>query len=67
MTTLTGNALTYFQLVSLKGAVKLEAKGMKRRGKSATMIVRQMFNLPVGTSRDVLVERLEQEIKEFQE
>ena len=65
MTTLTGNALTYFQLSSLKGAVKLEDKGMKRRGKSATMIVRQMFGFPVGTARSVLVERLEQEMKEF--
>lgn len=65
MTTLTGNALTYFQLATLKGAVKLEDKGMKRRGKSATMIVRKMFNLPTSTSRAVLIERLEQEMKEF--
>lgn len=67
MTTLIGPQTALFQLCALKGAVKLEANGMKRCGKSATLIVRQMFNFPVGTSRDVLVERLEQEIKEFQE
>ena len=64
-TVLTGNALSRFQLCALKSAVKLEDKGMKRHGKSATMIVKQMFNLPVGTPRSQLIERLEQEIKEF--
>lgn len=53
------------RLAALKAGVKLEARGMTRRGKSCTMIVRQMFNLPVGTSRDTLIERLEKEIKEY--
>lgn len=62
---LTGTQIARFQLVALRGAVKLEKLGMKRRGKSATMIARQMFNLPVGTSRDVLIERLTECIEEF--
>ena len=55
----------YARLAALKGGVKLEARGLKRHGKSCTMVVRQMFNLPVGTSRDVLIERLEKEMEEL--
>lgn len=65
MTAMTGLAIARFQLVVLKGAVKLESKGMKRRGRSATTIVRQMFNEPASTSRDVLIQKLEAAIQEF--
>jgi hypothetical protein len=51
--------------MALRSAVKLEAAGMKKRGKSATAIVREHFKLPVGTSREVLVERLNKCIEEF--
>lgn len=65
MTTLTGLAIARFQLMALRSAVKLEAKGMKRRGKSATMIVRQHFGLPTGTTREVLIEKLDKCLEEF--
>ena len=42
-----------------------QSTGMKRRGKSATAIVKQMFGLPVNTHRNVLVNLLTKEIEEF--
>lgn len=33
--TVTGSAIDLFQLCALRGALKLEALGMKRRGRSA--------------------------------
>ena len=62
---ITGMGVHVARLAALKGGIKLEARGMKRRGKSCTQIVRQMFGLPVSTSREVLIERLEREILEL--
>lgn len=46
MTSITDpNGIEYFRLSSLKGAVKLESLGMKRRGTSATSIARKELGL----------------------
>jgi hypothetical protein len=39
------SAIRIFQLVTLRSAVKLEALGMKRRGRSATAITKDLFKL----------------------
>ena len=62
---LEGAGVHVARLLALKGGVKLEGLGMKRRGKSCTMIVRQMFGLPISAKREELIARLEKEIKEF--
>lgn len=55
-----------YQLLAIRGAVKMEALGMKKRGRSATMTARLMFNLPVGVSREIIIEKLNEAIKEFE-
>lgn len=59
---LTGDAITHFQLLAWRGAVKLEALGMTRHGRSATAIVRDHFKMKKGTPRDKVLERLNEEI-----
>lgn len=49
------------RLLVLRKGVQLEAKGMKRRGRSCTQVVRMMFNLPCGT-RQECIEKLEEEL-----
>jgi len=41
----TNRQIKIFQLLTLRQAVKLECLGMKRRGKSATVIVKDMLGL----------------------
>lgn len=41
----TQRQIKIFQLLTLRQAVKLECLGMKRRGKSATVIVKDMLGL----------------------
>lgn len=65
--TLTSSVdIARYQLLVLRGAVKMEAFGMKKHGRSATMTARLMFNLPVGVSREVIIEHLNEAIKEFE-
>jgi hypothetical protein len=40
---ITGSDIEKFQLLALKGALSLELKGMKRRGRSALSIVKERF------------------------
>jgi hypothetical protein len=42
---ITGNDIDTYRLLALKGALKLETLGMKRRGPSAYSIVKKEFNL----------------------
>lgn len=41
----TNRQIKLFQLLTLRQAVKLECLGMKRRGKSATVIVKDLLGL----------------------
>jgi hypothetical protein len=60
MTMITGNAITLFQLLAVRGAVKLEALGMKAsRGINATRDWKRHYG--VKTREEVLA-RLEQDI-----
>lgn len=59
----TPEAIDRFRLVALKGALKMETLGMKRRGQSAYSIVKQEFGFK-GNKASVL-KQLEQKIKEI--
>lgn len=65
MTTITGSQIDRFQLVALRGAVKLEKLGMKRRGQSAAMIAKNQFDLPKSTKYDDVIARITKAIEEF--
>lgn len=44
-TVLTGDAINQYRALALLSALKLEVKGMQRRGPSAYSIVKAEFNL----------------------
>jgi len=50
----TPNSILYVSLASLKGAVRLEGLGMKRRGRSATAIAKQIFGLRTRDRQKIL-------------
>jgi hypothetical protein len=52
------------QLITLKGAVKLEARGMKRRGRSAKVIACELLGMSTRTSHDKVVAEIERRLKE---
>ena len=57
-TVITGeNSIRYFRLLALRGALKLECLGLKRRGQSAASIIKQEFGLK--GSKKVLLAQFE--------
>jgi hypothetical protein len=50
----TGEGIKVFQLLALRGALKMEAIGMKRRGKSALSIVKAQTGLKARTAEDMV-------------
>jgi hypothetical protein len=47
----TPKDINLFRMMSLKGALRLEVKGMKRRGRSAYSIVKEEFALKGNKQR----------------
>lgn len=43
-----------YQLLALKGALKLETIGMKRRGQSAFAVVKRITGLKAGSAKKLL-------------
>jgi succinylarginine dihydrolase len=56
MTTLTGNQIEAARLLTLRQALKLELRGMKRRGRTAYSILRDMG---FRGSREAVLEQLD--------
>jgi len=57
------NKIDFIQMCTLRGALRLELKGMKRRGKSAYAIIKRNYGLR-GNKQSVLTqlcEKIEQE------
>jgi hypothetical protein len=67
MPIITGANIQRFQLVTWRVAIGLEAKGMTRRGRSVTAIVRDHFKMKKGTSRMAVWQRLNEEIAKYEE
>lgn len=47
-------------------ALRLEARGMTRRGRSVTAVYRDYFDLPARCSRATVIKRVEQEIDKLE-
>lgn len=56
MTTLTGNQIEAARLLTLRQALKLELRGMKRRGRTAYSVLRDMG---FKGSREAVLEQLD--------
>lgn len=58
------NAIYICRLAALKGAVKLEAKGLRRRGASAKSIAIKELGLGRNATHAQVIEALEKKIEE---
>lgn len=61
MTVIRGGQVQYAQALVLAKALKLEIRGMRRRGRSAYSIVKEKFGLK--GSRERVLEQLEQALE----
>ena len=57
------NKIDFLQMCTLRGALRLELKGMKRRGKSAYAIIKRNYGLR-GNKQSVLTQLCEKIEKE---
>ena len=53
MSTITGDQIKDFQFIARKGALKLEIAGLKRRGRSAYSIIKEVYGYK-GSRESVL-------------
>jgi len=53
-----------FQLTQLKAMIKLEALGMTRKGRSATVVAKELLGLKKSTKREVVLALLVAKIEE---
>lgn len=59
----TPEQMERYRLVTLRAAVRLESLGMKRKGKSATAISRELLGLPRSAPFPAVVAGLNQRIE----
>lgn len=55
-TVITGEHIALFRLFALRGALRLETLGMKRRGRPASVIVREVTGLKTRDKKKLLAE-----------
>ena len=66
MTTEAKSEIKLYQLLALRGAVKLESKGLKHSsGRSMTAQARREFNLKRNVPRETVIELINQKIEEI--
>ncbi|MEI6420874.1 MAG: hypothetical protein WCP55_01560 [Lentisphaerota bacterium] len=53
-----------FQLTQLKAMVQLEALGMTRKGRSATVVAKELLGLKRSTKREVVLAQLVAKIQD---
>lgn len=58
----TPEGIQFAKLCALRGAVKMELRGMRRRGRSATVLAKELLGLQNSTSREKTLEALNREI-----
>ena len=63
----TPEAINFVHLLSLRGALRLESIGMKRRGRSALSIAKQEFGLERNTTCKEAFEFLDALVKKIQD
>ena len=54
--------LAAYEMAQLKAMIKLEAKGMKRKGRSATMTAKELLGLKRTASREMVLAHVEAEL-----
>jgi len=60
----TPKKIAFVRLVALRGAVKMEALGLKRSGRSATVIAKELLGLSKGARRQSVIDALTAAIEE---
>lgn len=63
----TPKGIELFRLKSLKAALKCEMTGMRRNGRSASVILKERYHLPYHIPRKEVLVRLENEIQSIEE
>ncbi len=58
----TPEGIYFYRLLAMRGALKLEMRGLRRRGRSVASIAKEMFKLPKSCRNEVALVRLEHEI-----
>jgi hypothetical protein len=58
----TTPATVVYHWCALRGAIKLEKRGLRRRGRSAKSIAIEELGLPKGASHDEVIEALTRKI-----
>lgn len=58
----TPKQIEMYRLLVLKRALRLESMGIKRNGRSATVIVKEILGLPKSTKREVVMAKFEEYI-----
>lgn len=56
MSTITGSQIDRFWLVALRGGIKAEKVGLRRKGKSALKIIKDKYGLHKSTTHDEAVD-----------
>lgn len=59
----TPEGIHFVRLLSLRGSLRLEMRGLRRHGRSASAVVKKMFGLNPKCRRETALVRLEQEIE----
>jgi hypothetical protein len=63
----TPEGIQFAKLCALRGAVKMEIRGMRRRGRSATVLAKELLGLKNSTSKVATLAALETEIERLRQ
>ena len=63
----TPEGIHFFRLLSLRGRLRMEMRGLRGKGRSVASVVKKMFRLKKGCRNEKALARLEEEIKTLQE
>jgi hypothetical protein len=61
----TPESIFFTRLLALRGAVKLEMRGMKRRGRSASVVAKELLGISKSARRKKVLEKLDEAIEQM--
>ncbi len=59
----TPEKIAFVRLVALRGAVRMEVLGMRRRGRSACVLAKELLGLSKGARKQTVLDALTAEIE----
>ncbi len=59
----TPEGIHFYRLLSLRGRLRMEMRGLRGKGRSVASVVKEMFGLKKGCRNEKALARLEEEIK----